>query len=166
MTIHIDANVIRQQIENLLTLNPQLAEDEQLRADMVEGSTDLHEFLRVVERRRQEAESMVEAINLNIETLNKRQDRFVLREGALRLLMFKLLSIADVKKVEMPEATVSVRNGTAKVIISDEDAIPDDYCSFKRTPNKQAIKAVLETGADVPGCCLSNGEPTISIRTR
>ena len=57
---------IRQQIDNLLLAYPELAEDEILRGDMVEGATDAHEFLRMIERRRQDAECMTDAIAANI----------------------------------------------------------------------------------------------------
>jgi hypothetical protein len=52
------ANLIHQQIVNLLLQYPELEEDDQLRADMIERETDTLEFLAMLERKRQEAEAM------------------------------------------------------------------------------------------------------------
>jgi hypothetical protein len=153
-------------INNLLVTNPELEEDEQLRADMIEGETDAHEFLRVVERKRQEASALAGALASNIAELEERQKRFERREQAMRRLAFKVMEAADLKKIELAEATLSMRNGSRKVVISDDTAIPDSLCRIRKEPDRTAIKAMLESGAEVPGCVLSNGEPTISIRTR
>ena len=156
---------IKLQIDQLFLQYPDLQEDEILRADMLEGSTDLNDFLRATERKRQEAVSMAEAIDINMEALNQRRNRFKHRDEALRSLMFKLLEWGNLKRVELPEATISIRAGTPRVVIVDEAAIPDALCRFRREPDKVKIKAALADG-EVNGAALSNAEPTISIRVK
>ncbi len=41
MTMRVDVDALRQSIDALLITYPELAEDEQLRADMLDGETDL-----------------------------------------------------------------------------------------------------------------------------
>ena len=80
--------------------------------------------------------------------------------------MFQMLQLARLRKLELPAATLSLRNGTPRVIITDEAAIPDALCRFKREPDKAAIKTTIQDGGYVAGATLSNAEETISIRTR
>ena len=91
--------IVRQQISNLLLEMPELADDDVLRSDMLEAETDAYEFLRMLERRRQEAEYMTEAIAANITALSERKARMWRREEAMRALMFKVMEAADLRKV-------------------------------------------------------------------
>lgn len=161
----MNPEAIRQQITGLLATCPELAEDDVLRADMIEGETSLHECLRMIERRRQEACSLAGAIAGNIAELSERQERFERREQAMRALMFKLLQAGELKKVELPEATLSVANGKPKVIITDVGLLADRYWRVKREPD---MRLIAETIKDRPveGATLSNAEPHLTIRTR
>jgi len=161
----LDPQVIRQQIANLLLQWPELAEDDVLRADMIEGETDAIDFLRQVERKRQEAACMAGAIASNIAEQGLRQARYVRREQVMRELEFKVLQAADLKKAELPEATLSVRAGVPKVIVTDEVALPEQLFRVTRSPDKAAIKEWLAKGP-VPGAEMSNSEPVLSIRTK
>lgn len=158
--------LVRQQIHNLLLTLPELADDDILRADMLEAETDVHEFLRMLERRRQEAEHMTEAIAANITALSERKARMWRREEAMRSLMLKVMETADLRKVELPEATISVRNGAKKVVINDEASVPKELCHVKYTPDKIRIKALLEAGTTFNWAAIVQGEPGVSIRTR
>lgn len=164
--MRLDPAQVRLQIDALILQFPELTEDDVLRADMIEAETDLHELLRMLERKRQEASSLAGALASNIAELGNRQGRFERREEAMRAAMFKIMQWADVRKAELPEATVSIRNGTQRVIITDEANLDDLLCRFKREPDKTKIKELLTTGSPVRGAELSNAEPTISIRTK
>ena len=164
--MRLDPAIIKQQVDNLIVSYPDLVEDDVLRADMIEGSTDLIEFLRRMERRRQEACTLAEAVAANIDALRARMARFEQRDQAIRNLMFKMLQLAQLKKLELPEATLSVRIGVPKVIITDEAALPDEFCRIKREPDKPKIKDALSNFDAVPGATLSNAEDTIAIRVK
>jgi hypothetical protein len=160
------ADIIIQQINGLLLMYPELAEDDVLRADMIEGETDAFEFLRVLERKRQESASLAGAIASNIADMEIRQGRFERREQAMRTLMFKVMNACDIRKAELAEATLSIRNGTPKVIVTDETRLPEWAIRIKREPDKKQIGELLKSGTPVEGAELSNAEPTLSIRTR
>ena len=103
---------------------------------------------------------------MNVDALRARAARFERREQAIRDLMFRMLELAHLKKLEMPEATVSVRVGVPKVIVTDEAALPDEFCRIKREPDKGKIKAALAELKPVPGATLSNAEDTLAIRVK
>ena len=157
---------IRQQITTLLVECPELEQDEVLRADMIEGNTAAIEFLRELERRRREACAMMTGLEAVITELEKRAERFVRRTESLKRLMRIVLDAANLKKVELPEATLIIRSGVPKVMIVVEADLPDYYWRVHREPNKQLIGAALKSGADVPGAVLSNSEPQLTIRIK
>lgn len=164
--ITLDANAILQQITSLLLEYPDLADDEVLRADMVEGATELVEFLRRLERARQEAKTNSNALAENLKGLESRKYRFDQREKAMRALALKLLFAANAEKpVVFPEATYSMKKVPPAVVIVDEDQLPDAACKFERKPDKTAIKSMLEIG-EVPGATMSNGGRTLAIRVK
>jgi hypothetical protein len=160
---YLNPETIRQ-ITALLLECPELAEDDVLRADMIEGETDAFKFLQDLEHKRQDACAMMDGIATRIDTLAQRSRRIDRREQAIRKMMHKILDAADLRKVELPEATISIRNGTPKVIIIEQNELPDYYIRIKREPDKTLIGAALKAGSTVPGAALSNSEPTISIR--
>lgn len=158
--------IIKQQISQLLLVYPELADDEILRADTFEGSTDLHETLRELERTRRQADSFAQAIKQTIVELSERKARFERRDEAMRALMFQLMEYANLRKLELAEATLSIRQGQPKVIITDESLIPTDFARIKVEPDKTKIKASLSAGNKVPGAELSNATDVLAIRTK
>jgi len=158
--------MIEQEIANLVLHYPELADDEQLRADMIEGETEAFEFLSRVVRSIGENKALASGIADYLGELAERKSRVERRIDAFRALAFHVMQKADLRKVELPEATLSVRNGTQKVIVSDETALPDTCIKVVRSPDKTAIKERLSAGEEVPGAFLSNGEPSISIRVK
>ncbi len=166
MKTRIDAAVLQHQINNLLVQYPELAEDDVLRADMIEGETEAFEFLEQLEDRRQEALERIEGLTPRLLRMGMRQKRFERRVEHIRELMFKIMEMAEIKKHEMSLATLSIHNGPVKVIVTDEHLLTSDFVRIKREPDKIRIKKVLEAGEHVPGAELSNPVPVLSIRTK
>lgn len=162
----LDPDVIRQQIGNLLAQFPELAEDEQLRADSIEGETDAFEFLASLIRRIEDAKALSEGVQGRIQELTERASRFDRRQDAFRSLAFKIMQAADLQKAELPCATLLVRNVPPKVIVTDETRLPDILCKITRAPDKKRIKELLDVGEAVPGCELSNGDTSLTIRVK
>lgn len=160
------ADQIKQQIATLLLQYPELEDDEVLRADMIEGETNLHEFLRTIEKRRRNTDGQLRALDYEVGELKARTERFERRKEAMKELMFRLLQAGNLRKVELPEATLSIANGQAHVVITDEAMIPDILCRIKREPDKTRIKQMLKEGTEVRGAVLSNASPHLTIRTR
>ena len=69
-------------------------------------------------------------------------------------------------RIELPEATLSIRVGMPKVVVTDEAVLPDTLCRIKREPDKTKIKESLLAGNAVEGAVLSNAEHTLTIRTK
>lgn len=166
--MNFDPQIVRQQIENLKLICPEAWDDgeETLLLDMLEAETDLQEFAAVIVDRMREASSMAGGIESRIIDLQARQGRYERREQAMRDLAFKLMTAADLPKLELKEATLSIRRGTPKVVITDEAMIPDAMCKFTRTPDRTKIKDALKSGAAVNGAVLSNPEPSLSVRVK
>lgn len=163
----MNPDTVRQQITNLELLYPELAEDREAWALTIESETDLPELMRQIERRRREAAHMAGAIEETMIELGDRQKRFERREAAMRELAFKLMQAADMRKLEMPEATYSVRNGQQKLVgDADPETFPDWLCRIKRELDKAKIKEELKAGKTVAGFELSNAEPSLSIRVK
>lgn len=164
--MRLDPTAVRQQIENLKLLFPELADDEESWTLTIESETEFLVVMEKVANVMREAASMAGGIAGRIAELELRQGRFTRREQAMRILAFKLMQWADQKKVELPEVTMSIRKGTPKVIITDEAAIPFDYMRITKSPNKDLIGGFLKDGKTIPGTELSNAEPTLSVRTK
>jgi len=165
---NLDPTFVRMQIEQLRVTHPGIWDDgdEQLLADSIEGSTDLHEFLTAVVRRMCEAEACAEGIGDLIRETKERQQRFEQRGEAMRAMAFKLMNAADVRKLELPQATLSIRAGVPKVIITDETRLPEDCIRIKREADKVAIKEHLARGEHVPGAEMSNATEVITVRIK
>jgi hypothetical protein len=168
MSDRLDPTFVRAQIEALRVSYPGIWDDDDqvLLADMLEGETGLQEFLARVVRRMLELDAYASGIINLLVDMKMRQQRFERRSEALRTLAFRLMQQAAVRKVELPAATLSIRAGTQKVIITDETALPPNCVRIKREPDKVAIKEHLARGEQVNGAELSNSEPVLAVRIK
>lgn len=164
--MRLDPQVIQQQIANLLLQYPELQEDEILRADSIEAETEAFDFLANIVRRIEDTTALEDGANARIKELSERKTRFERRTEALRALAFKVMQTAEIRKAELPCATLSLRNGTQKVVITDETSLPADCLKTTVVPDRTTIKELLKDGREIPGAFLSNGEETLSIRVK
>jgi Siphovirus Gp157 len=161
----LDPAIISRSIANLLLQNPELAEDEVLRADMIEGETDAFALLTDIVRRIEDAKALEVGTAGRLAELKTRKERFGRRIDGLRTLAFKIMEACELSKLEMAEATLSLRNVAPSVVIVDEESLPDIACKFERKPDKAKIKELLMTGP-VSGASMGNGSKAISIRIK
>jgi len=168
MTNPLTVAALERQIEDLIASYPELAEDETLRADMVSGSTDAEEILSKVVDRMQTAEAMVSAITARKNDLDARKSRYEREAEAMRSLAFRIMNAANLRKMPLPEATLSIRSVAPSVTITDASQLPSEFVVTKTEtrPDRQKIKEALQEGKIIPGACLSNGGETISIRVK
>ncbi|UYT54129.1 siphovirus Gp157 family protein [Brucella sp. MAB-22] len=159
-----DVTVLEREFADLVAAYPELAEDEELRADTIEGETDAYRVLGKIVAIERDANSMMLAIGERAKELAARKERYARRKDAMRALLLRLLKAADLTKVSLPEATVSIGKGRAGVEIVDESLLPDNVVKLKREPDKTAIKAALDAGEDVPGAVLQEGQPSVTVR--
>ena len=117
----IDPMVFEREIANLLVAYPELADDEVLRHDMLEGSTDLFDGLSRLVRQIGETEALAAGNADYVMALKARNARLERRTEAFRRLIFKLMEAASLRKAELASATLSIRAGTPKVVVTDEE---------------------------------------------
>jgi hypothetical protein len=154
----------RRDLTALLAAYPDLEQDDVLRLDMIEGETNALDLIDLLIAAEREALSLEEAVKILQERLAIRQARFANRRGAIRKYLMQLMEAAGLKKVERPAATVSIAAGRPKVVITDENELPDYFVRIKKEPNKDAIaKAFKEGRKNIPGAALSNAEPVLRI---
>lgn len=163
----LDPDIIRRDIEALMAVCPELADDEQLRHDMIEGETEAFTLLSIIVRRIGETEALAEGTKQYAAEIRERKARFDRRAEGYRSLIRKLLRHASLRKAELPEATVSLgQKPKIDLVITNEAAVPEALCRCKPEPDKTAIREALEAGADVDWAALVPGDPVLTIRTK
>jgi hypothetical protein len=163
----INPQVVRQQIENLKLIHPELLEDDEAWIATLESETSFDELLTNIVRRIEDTKALVLGTKDRFEELKARKDRFEHRVDALRGLLFKMMEAAELDKRELPEATLSIRKGQPQLIgEADPASLPDTLCKISRDLNRTAIKDALKTGQTVPGFQLSNSPPSLNIRIK
>ena len=160
----LDTTRVTLEIERLLAEYPELAEDEALRSDMIEGSTDAFAVLSEIAKAMADAKAMSMAISDNIDALAERAARYDRRGKAMRALAQRIMEAANIRKAELPEATLSIRAVAPSLVITDEASLPDWAWRVKREPDKAVIKERMKAGDFVPGAEMSNGGSTLSVR--
>jgi hypothetical protein len=160
-------NVLRLQIEALLREYPELANDDFLRADMLEGETEINDILTTLHRMIEDSKALREGTQPRIDDLVARSRRFQKRIDFGRDLIAKILETANLKRVELAEATFSLRKGYPQ-LVGDPDplTLPDELVKIVRSVDRKKIKEALEQGQAVEGCQLTNGPPLLTIRIK
>ena len=164
--IAIDVAYASRAIDAMLAAYPELMEDEELRADSLEAETPLPELMSRLVRYRQERLALAEGLNGYIKDLTERRDRLAKGGDAFKELMLKLMSAANLPKLVLEEATISISKGRETVSITDIDALPQGTFKLIRQPDKAAIKAQIDAGEDVPGAAIVHGENSLTVRVR
>jgi hypothetical protein len=141
--------------------------DEQTLADTVEGLTDLHEIVQAVIRSALADEALVRGLKCRISDMQGRLDRLEDRASKRRQIAKDVMVELDLKKINAPDFTASIRPGTAALMVIDEEAVPSIYWQPSEPRlNRQELASELKQGAEIAGAVLSNPEPVLSVRTR
>lgn len=144
------------------------ADDEELLAGMVEGETSLFELAgRVVDAIMQD-EELVAGIAARESILKDRKARIKRRITARKAKLEQAILIFG-EKMELPEATIFLRNNADKMIVTAEEEIPSQF--YKRGDPvldmkgiKDALKALTEADEPIPGVMLQASPRSIQIR--
>ena len=161
---YLDVRALQHEIAHLGVLYPELADDEQLRADVLEGETDFHSIMSRIIAGIRNANAFADAVKAMRDQLMERQAAHQRRAEAMRLMAQRLMETAQLRKLTLPEATVSVRLGSPSVVITDEQAIPAKFQRHKIEIDKTALKEALKAGETVAGAALSNSPDGLTIR--
>ena len=130
------------------------ADDETL-ADTLEGLTDLSDLLAEVIRSALEDEAFCIALKGRLAEM---------RERAARLAH---LGQASLKRLVLPDLTLSLRTGPAPLVVTDEGEIPSVFWKAQSPKlDRQGLSAALKAGETIPGVLLGNPQPCLSVRSK
>lgn len=161
--LDIEAEAAKALLANLADVT---AEDEVLAADMIEGETGFMEAVDAALSRLQELDAHQDAIKAQQDALKARKDRFANQADMIRAALASAMGMADLKKIERPTGTISLRAVPPSAVIVNEADIPSEYW-VRQDPklDKRALLSALKDGP-VSGATLSNGGATISVRSK
>jgi hypothetical protein len=158
---------LRLEIEAMLREYPELAEDDVARLDTLDGVTDVREMLERLARNLDDTKGLQEGVHIRIDELSARESRFMARCEILRCLMFKLMDGAQIKKIELAEATLSLRNSPPRLVgEADPQSLPDDLCKITRTVSRTKVREAIESGHRIEGFQLSNAQPSLVVKVK
>ncbi len=141
--------------------------DEECLRDTLEGLTNLTDMLAEVLRSALEDQAFGSALRSRIGDMQARCGRIEARARKKRELVCSVMERADLKKVMVPDLTVSLRPSRAPLLVTDEEVIPEGYWKAQAPKlDRQGLLAALSAGRDVPGAILGNPPMTISVRTK
>lgn len=162
----IRANIadFRAQWHDILEAYPELAEDESLRVDVLDAETDFHRLIDSLVKRKLDARELAVGAKARKQEVAARQSRFERQEEGCDVLIKGLMQFAEMQKVVLPEATVSITKPRTKAIVRDVNELPQGF--YKRDPKISEIKAALEAGEQVPGAELALGDEGLMVRTK
>lgn len=163
--ILMDVHMLEFEIERLRTEYPELAEDERLRADTIEGETDAHTILDRIVSQIIEAKTLEEAQAARLGELKARKEATARRQEAMRKLALRIMKAADLPKVKLTEKTLGITKGRESVEIYDETALPKWAFNVEvvSKPSKTAIGDAFKVGQEVPGARLVVGDDTLRV---
>ena len=161
-------------------LRERLAEHEAIRADLeaqgvsgqwltdtLEGETRLDEALLDLAEEVAERNAQVAACKSRVAEILSRIDRIENGTTRIRNAIHDAMARAGMPKVAGPLHTLSIRKGAQSVVLTDEAELPERFVVPQPPkPDKAAIKAALQAGEAIPGAVLSNGAPSLSIRSK
>lgn len=142
-------------------------DDDQLLADTLEGETDLYELVGRLLDGIERDEGDIAALKSQIDDRNIRKARCEGRIKARREAIAALMEAGRVETLKLPEATVSRRLTTPKLVVATPEAVPDEYTAIKRVPNKAAIDAAFTVDGELPNwLTVDPARPSITVRRK
>lgn len=111
-----------------------------------------------------EWEGKLSVIDAEVKRLSERKETMKNNIDRLRSYLKLNMEASGYSKIEDALFTISLRAGRDVAVINDEDSIPDEFVSFKRSCNKTAILAALKAGEKVKGAEMQKGEKSLVIK--
>lgn len=156
---------IKAQIGALLAAFPELEHDMTLRADMIEGETDI---IKIMEALRFEAKAKEAEINGLEEWKRKINVRIELKDQAakrMRLTIANLMEEMGQTKLRLTIGSITLKPKDPSILKIDETLLPDEYFKTVKEPSRALINDHIAAGnPPPPGVTMSNGGKTLTIR--
>lgn len=159
------------QLSEVARIAEQLAvlcdDDERLFADMIEGETDLYKIVGRLHGQIASDTELLTGISTRQAELAERKRRLSDRVTATKCAIGQFLRAAKLAKIELPEATYSVRDGKPKLEVVSEDAVPEQFCTLIRKPVKAAINEAFADADDLPNWLVREpARDVVTARTK
>lgn len=164
--IQVDIAEYQARVNALLEAYPELAEDDDLRADMILGETDIDRIASKLVRIIGERKARADGLSGYISELQERKARELRGIEGARDMLKSVMQAGAIDKLSLPEATVSITKPRIKCVIDDVNELPQGFYEIQRKAKTADIKAELEAGRGVPGARLELGEEGIMVRTK
>ena len=163
MDIRREAEAAKTLLANIKDI---VADDPEALHDAIEGETGLIEAIGEAVTRIIEIKALDEALGARAKRISERRARLDAQSERLRTAIVVAMADVDLKKIELPEATISRKVSPPKVVVTSEADLPSKYLVEKVSvaPDKKALLEALKAGEAVPGACLSNTAETLAIR--
>ena len=141
--------------------------DEVTLADTVEGLTNVPDILMAIIRSALQDEALVTGLKLRMSEMQLRLDRLEDRASKRRAIAKDVMVDCDIKKLQAPDFTASIRPGTPALMVIDESAVPSIYWEpSKPKLNRRELMTGLTQGHEIAGVTLANPLPVLSVRTK
>jgi hypothetical protein len=142
------------------------ADDETLLADSIAGETSLLEAIDQLLLTIAESTGLAKGAQDAAQMLCARAARLERRAETARGVIEQALMIAELDKLERPTATLSLARRAAKLEVLEEADVPAEFWKPGDPKlDKKALLAALKDGRAVPGACLANSAPSLTIRS-
>lgn len=142
-------------------------DDERLFHDMLTGETDIDHIARRIYEQMARDEEMLVGIGERANALKDRKARIEARRDASKAFLGKLLRAGHLAKLELPEVTLSVRDGKPSLKVVDPTAVPDALCRVKSEPDKSAINAAYAQAQELPNWLVREpARDVVTARTK
>ena len=144
---------------------PEASEDDL--ADTITGASTLDEAIIATLREALYREAQAAAIEHLIDRLKERQQRFRNTAQAMRAACLQAAQEGGLTMpLRAPDMTIGIGISPGRVIVIDEELIPQELKCVRIEPNLAAIRVKLKAGETVPGCELGNGTPALRVNTK
>ena len=141
-----------------------VGDDEEMQATAVEGETELGEAIESAVKRLAELNALMDAVAGMMADLKDRGERFERQRDNLRELIAVALELTEMRRLELPLATVALKRVPPKVEVIAEADIPSKFWKPQEPKlDRKALAAALKDGETVPGATLSNGGSTVQV---
>jgi hypothetical protein len=172
MNAHLKIRIAKTDIQRVLAslaLAPGFdPDDEQIKSDMLEGETGLHEVVSQLLAENEDDEGIIAALDEQVAARGIRMERAEKRIEARKAAIASLMDCARETSLKLPEATLSLRTLKSRPKVTDPDALPDAFLieEVKVKANMEAIKAAIEAGQSIPGVTMTNGGSSLTVRRK
>ena len=148
-------------------LDAMCGEDTDCFADMIEGETDLYAIIGKLHERIAERGVLLVGLKERESTIAIRKKRYEAGMEADKAAIGRFLRAAKLTKVELPEATYSVRDGKPSLNILDPSAVPEEYQKVSASPDKIKINQTFAQTDALPNWLTREpARDVVSARTR